>query len=549
MVPIADERSERREVALVQRHVDVHVRPRDPGERLDRVAADDPPRSPEVAQQIGDLGHRQRIPWPVAALELDVGGVVGGHDQRGRAAAALVAAAVSDVHRLPMVAGRRHVHPSAIGCTMTGMDGPIRRLRPVLGLVVALGLALGPSSVGATATRAAEAAPPAVDGATTSAPVAWDGSINLYRKGVFTTQQTWLWCTAAGVQIVRNIVERDDDHSRRSQDRYFDWMRERNRYDLPVSAGVDPAGWTAGMRRFVDDRYRLIASDTFDEALRLAVIRMRKTSLPVALTVSHGNHGWILHGFAATADPLVTSDFRVTSVRVTGPLWGRQNSSFGYDMRPNTKLTTRQLRTFFTPWKYAPKAMVWDGRYVSIQPVTPRKATTSSGGASPSPTAAPAASPSATVAPPIIRAGGHRVAAPPARRRVPRRATHTVGVAVAPNPTSGANGSPGAVGSPPRLPSSRSRANRRPVARSPCRSSPSDRCSRSSGSSSCDDDIRHGGPGAICRPGTDRAACPGGGGRVATGPAALDRPAECQQSTMSTSAATDARIRCHGRPR
>ena len=96
--------------------------------------------------------------------------------------------------------------------------------------------------------------------------------------------------------------------------------------------------------------------------------RLRLTNLPVALTVSHGNHGWILTGFRATADPAVTTSFRVTSVRVTGPLYGLQSKN-GYDMAPNTKLTTAQLKRFFTPWKYAPKAMVWDGRYVSIQPV------------------------------------------------------------------------------------------------------------------------------------------------------------------------------------
>jgi hypothetical protein len=145
-------------------------------------------------------------------------------------------------------------------------------------------------------------------------------------------------------------------------------MRDRNRYDLPLSAGVDPAGWTAGLRRFVDGRYRLVASRTFDAALRSAVTRMRLTGLPVALTVSHGNHGWILTGFRATADPATTSSFKVTSVRVTGPLYGLQSKN-GYDMPPNTKLTTAQLKRFFSPWRYAPKRMIWDGRYVSIQPV------------------------------------------------------------------------------------------------------------------------------------------------------------------------------------
>jgi hypothetical protein len=145
-------------------------------------------------------------------------------------------------------------------------------------------------------------------------------------------------------------------------------MREHNRYTLPLSAGVDPQGWTAGLRKFVDDRYRLVTSTTFDNALRSAVKRLRLTNLPVALTVSHGGHGWILTGFTASADPSTTAAFKVTSVRIVGPLYGLQSKN-GYDMPPNTKLTPTQLKRYFTPWRYAPKAMMWDGRYVSIQPV------------------------------------------------------------------------------------------------------------------------------------------------------------------------------------
>ena len=167
-------------------------------------------------------------------------------------------------------------------------------------------------------------------------------------------------------------------------------MRKHNRYALPVSAGVDPAGWTAGLRQFVDDRYRLVSSRTFDDALRSAVTNMRKTNLPVAITVSHGGHGWILTGFGATADPATTASFKVTSVRVVGPLYGLQSKN-GYDMPPNTKLTPTQLRRYFTPWKYDPKPMIWDGRYVSIQPI-PKAAATAA-----APTARPAAAtPAAT---------------------------------------------------------------------------------------------------------------------------------------------------------
>ncbi len=158
------------------------------------------------------------------------------------------------------------------------------------------------------------------------AAAAWDGSMDLYRSGVFSTQMTWRWCTAADVQIIRNIVRDTTNHSRDQQERFYRYMRDHNRYDIPPSDGVDPAGWAAGLRRFVDGRYRRVASDTFAEALRSAVTSLRKTRLPVGITVSHGNHAWVLTGFTATADPARTSHFTVTSVRVVGPLWGLQNA-------------------------------------------------------------------------------------------------------------------------------------------------------------------------------------------------------------------------------
>jgi hypothetical protein len=214
----------------------------------------------------------------------------------------------------------------------------------------------------------------------------WDGSIDVFRSSAFTTQKTWLWCTAADVQIIRNIVAGEDDHSRSNQERYFAAMRAHNRYAIPVADGVDPAGWTFGLREFVDDRYRLVASRGFDAALRSAVTSLRRTNLPVGLTVAHGNHAWVLTGFSATADPAVTTRFSVTSVRVVGPLWGLQSRRYGYDMRPGATLTPRQLAGFFTRWHYAGIRMAWEGRWVSIQPIGRMPAT-----AGPSAPAAPTA--------------------------------------------------------------------------------------------------------------------------------------------------------------
>jgi hypothetical protein len=216
----------------------------------------------------------------------------------------------------------------------------------------------------------------------------WTGGVDLYRSGVFTTQKTWLWCTAADVQIIRNIVDHKSDHSTANQQRYFDYMRAHDRYRIPVSDGTEPSGWAAGLRHYVDSRYRMVASTSFAAALRSAVTNLRKTNLPAALLVAHGDHAWVLTGFTATADPARTSHFTVTSVRVTGPLWGLQSRSYGYDMRPDTRLTTAQLRSFFTPWHYARTRMAWEGRWVSIQGIP--------SAASRAPVKAPPAGPKAT---------------------------------------------------------------------------------------------------------------------------------------------------------
>jgi len=197
----------------------------------------------------------------------------------------------------------------------------------------------------------------------------WHGGVSVWKPDVFTTQKTWQWCTAANVQIMRNMTFRQTDHSRSNQQRYYDFMRANNRYRLPATDGVDPQGWAAGLRNWVDARYQHVSHTSFDGALRSAVLSLRKTSRPVGLLVARGGHAWILSGFTATADPAATSNYTITSVSVTGPLWGLQSRSWGYDMRPNTRLTPAQMRTFWTAWHYAPIRMIWEGRIVQIQAV------------------------------------------------------------------------------------------------------------------------------------------------------------------------------------
>jgi hypothetical protein len=241
-----------------------------------------------------------------------------------------------------------------------------------IGQLGTLALVIAVSSGASAAARIAEPAASAsgVGPGTSSAALSrWDGSVNLYRPGVFSTQRTWYWCTSAGAQMMRNIVHGSSKHSRAQQKRIFSYMRARNRYPIPLADGVDPTGWAAGLRRWVDPRYRVVANRSFKAGLRSAVKRLRRTNLPVAIAVARGMHAWVLTGFTATADPARTDRFKVTSVRVSGPLWGLQSRSYGYDMRPDTRLTPGQLKGFFRPWHYPRIRMAWEGRWVSIQPV------------------------------------------------------------------------------------------------------------------------------------------------------------------------------------
>jgi hypothetical protein len=133
---------------------------------------------------------------------------------------------------------------------------------------------------------------------------------------------------------------------------------------MPADEGVDLVGLKAGLRHFVDARFTLVASSTYDAAVRSAVTSLRRTGRPVAVVVDRGHHVWVLTGFTATADPGRTSDFRVVSVRIVGPLYGRQSRD-GYDPPPDTALSYGAFRRFLLPYHFKFATTPWDLRYIT----------------------------------------------------------------------------------------------------------------------------------------------------------------------------------------
>ena len=196
---------------------------------------------------------------------------------------------------------------------------------------------------------------------------AWNGGTQLYRSGAFSTQATWTWCVAASTQIIRNIVTGQNDHSAAAQHAYFVYGRAHNGYPTPESDGIDPGGWQAMLRAFVDPGYHIVSGSTYTAAVQAAARAMRMTGRPVGVFVGNGAHVWVISGFTATADPAVTTNYTVTSVNVEGPLWGRQSIN-GYDPPPNTRLSTARFRSFLTPYRDPWEPQAWRNRYVIVAP-------------------------------------------------------------------------------------------------------------------------------------------------------------------------------------
>jgi PKD repeat protein len=196
----------------------------------------------------------------------------------------------------------------------------------------------------------------------------WTGGVQVYRAGAYSKQATMRLCVAASVQMMRNMVYNQQDHSLRYQSAYNAYGRAHNGFVTPAAAGVDPAGMAAMLRKYVDPNYRIAAAAYYANALRAAARGIRLTGRPVGVFVMHGRHVWVISGFTATADPAVTSDFVVTTVSVEGPLFGVRPAINGYDPAPNVRMSASRFARYLTPFRdpYEPKG--WRNRYVVVIP-------------------------------------------------------------------------------------------------------------------------------------------------------------------------------------
>jgi hypothetical protein len=196
---------------------------------------------------------------------------------------------------------------------------------------------------------------------------AWNGTgtLDFYRPSAFASQATNTWCVAASSQMMLNMTLGQSDASSASQSTYIVYGQAND--GGTYSAGTNPAGWAAILNRFGGATYSIQRFTDSASALKKAATRMRLTNKPVGMLVWKGRHAWVMNGFTATADPATTSNFTITAVFVSGPLYPRAANSSGYDLAPDTQLTPAQLSKYFTTY-YDTVVRTWNNGYVLIVP-------------------------------------------------------------------------------------------------------------------------------------------------------------------------------------
>jgi hypothetical protein len=208
-------------------------------------------------------------------------------------------------------------------------------------------------------------------------------SMNLFRRGDFSSQRTTFWCIPASTQMMMNMMDGGRPNRSRAMQARLYRIGDRLEEDGTFSREPEPdywrgmgiSEWTGLLNRFDYGPYELAGSRSYRKALRTAARMLRKTGKPVGLVVWHGAHAWVMSGFTATADPATSKDFEVTSIWVQDPWYPRTSSVWGRSRGPNANVSPGVLREDFRrygrPGRRNPDR---DGRFMLVLPRPDREA-------------------------------------------------------------------------------------------------------------------------------------------------------------------------------
>jgi hypothetical protein len=205
----------------------------------------------------------------------------------------------------------------------------------------------------------------------TPATAASDGfRLDLGTSRDFVAQTNFVQCVGASMQIMLNMIGDTDDRSAATQLELQVLARQLSgqRQDGSERQGASVRGWAAGLNRLGAGPYRLVGATTIDEALLAAAKAMRRTGKPVGLLMWRGRHAWVMSGFRATGDPLVSGS-RVTAVYVEDPLYPYGSSVWGPSPKPGAVLTVAELGRQYVPRRTSNRfGSTLSGKYVIVAP-------------------------------------------------------------------------------------------------------------------------------------------------------------------------------------
>jgi hypothetical protein len=190
-------------------------------------------------------------------------------------------------------------------------------------------------------------------------------AMDLYREGDFVSESKDTWCIAAAMQTSINMMSATPDTSRDQQARLF---------DLAVSlagssnGGSDPDGWAEGLSVLGYGHFQTGASKTLVGAVHTVAKQIRLTQRPGGFIVWKGWHSWVVSGFTATADPAVTDNFTVISVRIEDVWYPRVSTLWPKSRPPNADVLVADLKPDYVPWQQGKYYADREGLYVYVIP-------------------------------------------------------------------------------------------------------------------------------------------------------------------------------------
>jgi putative peptidoglycan lipid II flippase len=189
--------------------------------------------------------------------------------------------------------------------------------------------------------------------------------MDLFRDGDFVSEFKDTWCVPAAMQTSINMMSAVPDVTRDTQAKLF---------DLSVSlagssnGGTDPDGWAQGLSVLGYGRFQTGANTTLMGAVRTVVKQVRITQRPGGLVVWKGWHSWVVSGFTATADPAITDNYTVVSVRITDVWYPRVSTLWPRSRPPDADVLVTDLHPDYVPWQQGKTYTGRDGNYVYVIP-------------------------------------------------------------------------------------------------------------------------------------------------------------------------------------